>query len=73
MPWAWQKQANKKLALLAHFDLGPCGFCHCGPWFDKDYQRSSHYGSVVKNPTSIHEDMDSIPGLIQWVKDLALP
>ena len=36
-----------------------------------DY-RSSSCGSWVTNLTSIHEDACLIPGLAQWVKDLAL-
>ena len=34
---------------------------------------SSHRGSVVTNLTSVREDRGSIPGLAQWVKNLAFP
>ena len=36
------------------------------------YIGSSCHGSAVTKLTSIHEDLDSIPGLAQWVKNLAL-
>ena len=35
-------------------------------------RQSSCCGFMVMNPTSIHEDVGSIPGPPQWVKDLVL-
>ena len=58
------------------------------PWFRTtalEYIKNNHsmiqfkssgsfcHGSVVMNPTSIREDAGLIPGLTQWVKDLAWP
>ena len=47
-------------------------FLACRYGFKRRLQRSSHCGAAETNLTSNHEVSDSIPGLAQWVKDLAL-
>ena len=68
----------KHPGLLLVVDLIPglgTSTCHrCGQKTKKkSILGSSCYGSAVTDLISIHEGAGSIPGLVQWVKDLVLP
>ena len=46
-------------------------------YFIQDTVKNFHFQSpavaqLVKDPTSMHEDVSSIPCFVQWFKDLAL-
>ena len=60
----------KKILCLWNFRGTETSKCESG--VTKCYRRSSHCGSAVTNPTSIHKDVGSSPGLVQWIKDLVL-
>ena len=47
-------------------------FCFIFKQAKEKKKMSSHGISAIMNPAGIHEEVFSIPGLAQWVKDPAL-
>ena len=61
------------LQLLVGMEMGAATEETNGGFSKLTTRGSSHCGSVVMNPTRIHKNAGSIPGLAQWVKDPSLP
>ena len=63
----------RQLSISTFFREASALFLRPFNWLNQAHPGSSHCGSAEMNPASIHEDVDSIPGLTQWVGDPAFP
>ena len=72
-----ENSACESTYLLDNFKIKLCLQIAQSPSHEAFHQEYNHLGVPVvaqwlTNLTSIHEDLGSIPGLVQWVKDLVL-